>query len=196
MAWSASPLLYRPLAQDARQSVALLVRTAAPGAVGPRIQHQIAALDSSIPLQDARTVVQDMSRTLSYSRFRASLVSFFAFMALLISAVGIHGVLSQLVSQRIPEFGLRRAIGASTRSLLLLVARQGGVPVVAGLAAGVACTFAESRLLSGLLYGVRPVEPLALVLVSVAQLGAAALAMALPARRAAHVDPMVALREE
>ena len=103
---------------------------------------------------------------------------------------------SQLVAQRTREFGVRRAVGAQAAHLLWLVARQAGIPVLAGLAAGLAGTMAFHRLLAGLLYGVRPADPVALAAVSVTLLAVAATATILPARRAARVDPMLALRDE
>ena|ERR1700683_4630594 len=124
------------------------------------------------------------------------MLAWFALGALMLSAVGLHGVLSQLVAQRTAEFGVRRAIGAQTHHLLLLMARQGGAPVLAGLTAGISLTLAFSRVLTNLLYGIRPADPHALAMVSVVLLVVAGMAILLPARRAARVDPMVALREE
>ena len=124
------------------------------------------------------------------------MLAFFAMGALILSAVGLHGVLSQLVAQRIPEFGLRRAVGAQTHDLVLLVARQAGVPVLSGLAAGAGLTLAFSRVLSNLLYGIQPADPNALAIVSLTLLAVAGLAILWPATRAARVDPMIALRDE
>jgi putative ABC transport system permease protein len=123
-------------------------------------------------------------------------LAFFALSAMILSAVGLHGVLSQLVAQRIPEFGIRRAVGAQTGDLIWLIARQGGVPVVAGLAAGVCLTLAFNRVLVNLLYGIQTANPSVLAIVGLALLGATAPAILLPARRAARVDPMIALRDE
>jgi putative ABC transport system permease protein len=120
----------------------------------------------------------------------------FALSALLLAAVGLHGVLSQVVTQRTPEFGVRRAVGAQTSDLLLLVARQGGIPVLTGLVAGICCSLIFGRVLSNLLYGIQPADPRALVLVSVLLAAVGVVAIALPARRAARVDPMIALRDE
>jgi putative ABC transport system permease protein len=197
MSWVETPILYRPLPQEPRTSVQIAVRAAAASPeLGRQIQQQIAAIDATVPLHDAETAAAEISKALAYPRFRAMVMSLFALGALILSAVGLHGVLSQLVAQRMPEFGVRRAVGAQTRDLLLLVARHGGVPVGIGLACGVACTLAFSRLLSSLLYGTRPADPEVLVAVGVILLTVAALAVAFPARRAASVDPVVALREE
>jgi len=103
---------------------------------------------------------------------------------------------SQLVSRRRAEFGLRRAVGAQTAHLLTLVARQGGIPVLAGLVLGLSGTLGFSRLLASLLYGTRPADPLVLATVSLGLIFVSALAMLRPARRAASIDPVIALRED
>jgi ABC-type antimicrobial peptide transport system permease subunit len=166
-----------------------------PASLALEIPRQIAAVDPSIPITDAEALTSRLSKTLAYPRFRATVLVFFALGALLLSTVGLHGVLSQLVGERIPEFGVRKAVGARTHHLLLLVVRQGGVPVLAGLGVGIWLTLAFSRVLVNMLYGIQPADPDILALVSLMLLTAAALAMALPARRAARVDPMIALRE-
>jgi len=197
MTWVETPIFYRPLAQEPRPFVQVAVRTAGDaGSIVPEIQRQIAAMDPSIPLSDAEPFSSRLAKVLAYPRFRAAVFGFFALGALLLSAVGLHGVLSQLVAQRIPEFGVRRAVGAQTRDLLFLVVRQGGVPVLAGLAAGIGLTAAGRRALANLLYGIQAADPEALAVVSLALLAVAGLAILLPARRAASVDPMVALRDE
>lgn len=197
MQWVETPVLYRPLAQDPGGSVEIAVRTVGSmGTLVPELQKQIAAVDPFIPVSQIESLTSRLGTTLAYPRFRAVIFAFFALGALTLAAVGLHGVLSQLVAQRIPEFGVRKAVGAQTLDLLWLVARQGGLPVIGGLGAGVCLTIAASRLLTNLLYGVRPADSSALVAVSLMLLAVAALAIALPAIRAARVDPMVALREE
>jgi putative ABC transport system permease protein len=197
MSWEESPIFYRPLAQEPRQSMQVAARVAGdPSAAGLEIQRQIAAVDSAIPLTEVELLTERLAKILAYPRFRAVVLVFFAIGALVLSAVGLHGVLSQLVAQRMQEFGLRRAVGAQTRDLLLLVARQGGLPVFAGLAGGLAAALAFGHVLANLLYGIDPAEPAALAAVSLALLAVAGVAILLPARRAARVDPMVALRDE
>lgn len=196
MSWEESPLLYRPLAQDPRSAMQLAVRATGGGVLGSRIQDHIAALDSSIPLTPVESLTNRLTKVLAYPRFRAMVLTFFALGALILSAVGLHGVLAQSVTQRMPEFGVRKAVGAQTRDLLSLVAAQGGLPVLAGIAAGIVATPAFARVLAHLLYGVEPADPAALGLAASTLLGVAALAILLPAVRAARVDPMVALRDE
>jgi putative ABC transport system permease protein len=159
------------------------------------IQNAAATLDSTVIVK-SELVNDRLARVLLYPRFRAGVLMSFGLGALLLAAVGLHGVLSQLVSQRTPEFGVRRAVGAQTSDLLLLVVRQGGIPVLAGLAVGVASALAFGRILASMLYGIQPTDPLLLAAVSATLLTVAALATAMPARRAARVDPMVALRDE
>jgi putative ABC transport system permease protein len=194
MTWVETPILYRPLAQEPRPGMQIAIRVA-PGAITPPIRDQILALDPAIPISDPEPLEAALSKTLAYPRFRAAILGLFASFALLLSTVGLHGVLSQLVSQRTAEFGLRRAVGAQTYQLMMLVARQGGVPVVAGLATGLVATLELRRVLANLLYGIEPADPVVLATVSALLLAVAGLAIVLPARRAARVDPMVALRE-
>ena len=197
MSWVETPILYRPLTQEPRASIQVAVRvTGDAGAASREIQRQIAALDSSIPIGDVELLNSRLSKKLAYPRFRAVVLTSFALGAMLLAAVGLHGVLSQFVAQRVPEFGVRRAVGAQTLDLLLLIGRQGGGPVIAGLAAGVAMTVACGRVLGSLLYGMHSADPSALGIVSAVLLLVAGLAILRPAIRAARVDPMMALRDE
>ena len=166
------------------------------GLAAQEIQRQIAAVDQSIPINEVETLTSRLSKPLAYPRFRAMLLAFFALSALLLAAVGLHGLLTHLVAQRIPEFGVRRAVGAQTHDLLWLVARQGGLPVLYGLTAGVCLTLAFNRLLANLLYGIQPADPNVLAIGSIALLSVAGIAILSPAMRAARVDPMIALRNE
>lgn len=196
MSWVATPALYRPLAQMAPQRIEIAMRAVASPALEREVQQQISALDAAVPVNAVHPVDTEISDVLAYPRFRAVVLSFFALAALLLSAVGLYGVLSQLVAQRRGEFGLRKAIGAQERDLLLLVARQGGVPIVIGMLGGLLSTLIFSRVLASLLYGIRPVDPYVLAAICGVFLAIGALAIALPARRAAAVDPMTALRDE
>jgi putative ABC transport system permease protein len=197
MGWAETPILYQPVSQTAPQGFEIAIRARAVGpAFEHRIQEQIAALDASVPINPVEPVNADISKTLAYPRFRAMVLGFFSLTALLLSAVGLNGVLSQIVAQRIPEFGIRKAMGAQQRDLLLLVARQGGIPVALGMAGGIGCALLFSWLLRALLYGVDAADPKVIALVAALFLGIAATAIALPARRAALVDPMAALRDE
>jgi len=195
MQWVETPILYRPLAQEPRRPVRIVVRAAGTEQAAA-LQQAISAFDPELPQGELETVASRISARLAYPRFRASVLSLFAISALLLSAVGLHGVVSQLVSRRRAEFGLRRAVGAQTAHLLTLVARQGGIPVLAGLVLGLSGTLGFSRLLASLLYGTRPADPLVLATVSLGLIFVSALAMLRPARRAASIDPVIALRED
>jgi ABC-type antimicrobial peptide transport system permease subunit len=173
------------------------VRTAADAVpVGIAIRREIAALDGELPVSELESMRQRFAVFLAYPRFRASVLGGFAAFALLLAAVGLHGVLGQLVAQRTREIGVRMALGARPVEVVRLVAVHGGVPVVVGLIAGLAAAAVLARFLAAFLYGVKPRDPVTLLAVSGALLAAAAFAIALPARRAARTDPVNALRQE
>ena len=195
MNYVASPMLYRPLAQDPVARLSIAIRTAS-GAIpiGATIRREVAALDPNVAVRDLESMRHKLATFMAYPRFRAVLLSVFAAFALLLAAVGLHGVLGQLVAQRTPEIGVRMALGASPADVAGLIARQGGAPVLAGLGIGLGLAMSLARYLSSVLYGVRPRDPVTLVGVSLVLLAVAAVATALPAYRAAKTDPMEALR--
>jgi predicted permease len=195
--WMASPMVFRPLAQDPTADYAIAARTQG-NVVGlaHAISRQIQSADRSIPNEPVQTLDSRLEQMRAYPRFRAFIVSFFALAALTIAAVGLHGTLTEFVSRRAPEFGLRRAIGARTANLLWLVVRHGGIPVVSGVVVGAVGAPALARLPGSLLVGLQLWNPAMLVLSVVLLLAVAAIAIALPALRAANVDPMTALRAE
>ncbi len=133
---------------------------------------------------------------LKYPRFRAVVLDQFAGLALLLAALGLHGLLAQYVTQRTRELGLRMAIGARRRDIVRLIAMQGGTPVIAGLVLGLGLTATLSGYLASLLFEVSPVDPWTMAGAPVLLLAVAVAAMAKPLRDAISVDPMVALREE
>jgi len=175
----------------------LVIRTDGdPAALAPADQREIRSLDPSQPVSDVRTMNQVMSQTLSRARFNTLLLALFAGLATVLSAVGIFGVMNYSVALRTREIGLRLAIGAQPRQVLLLILKQGFVLTAIGVIFGLAAAFALTRLLSGLLFGVAAVDvstfatiSLLLVLVSIA-------ACYVPARRAMKIDPLQALRYE
>ena len=197
MNWVATPMVYRPIAQNPGGSELWVVTRQGDGwSGGARLQKQVQAIDPGVPVGELETMESRLAVTTAFARFRALLVSAFAIAAILLAAIGLHGVLTQLVSQRIPEFGIRMALGAQTRDVFFLVARQGGVPVAFGLVFGLGVAFTLRRVMAGLLYGVGVGD----VRVTAAAIGVllmvATLGILLPARRAARVDPAVALRNE
>jgi ABC-type antimicrobial peptide transport system permease subunit len=197
MRWSVAPHLYRPAEQDPQASMNLLLRfggTSVP--VGQSVKRVAASLDSSVPFGDLQPIELQVSGILAYSRFRALVLAFFAMSALILSAIGLHGVLTQLLRKRTAEFGVRRAIGAPTVHILSLVLRQAGFPVVGGLSLGLILTLALKRLISSLLYGAGALDPVLLAVVAAVLLITSALAIFRPAIAAVRVDPAVALRAE
>jgi putative ABC transport system permease protein len=196
MRWVETPILYRPFLQEPRPTMYVALRRTPDSTLTQRIRSEIGGVDPLLPVGDIDTLTSRVSNTLTYARFRAVVLSGFAMTALFLSAVGLHGVLSHFIGQRISEFGLRRAVGAQTSDLLLLVARHGGIPVVAGLVLGFAVSVALSRVLSGLLYGIQSANMEVVIAVSATLLATATIAILLPARRAARIDPIVALKNE
>jgi predicted permease len=195
--WMPSPTVFRPLAQDPTADGAIGVRSEGSLSGLPRaISEQMKSVDPLIPNEAIGTLESRLEKMRAYPRFRAFIVSFFALAALAIAAVGLYGTLTQFVSRRAPEFGLRRAMGARTADLFWLVGRHGGIPVIGGLVAGALVAPAVARLASSLFEGFQLWNPARLVWSVILLLAVAAVAIALPARRAARVDPMTVLREE
>jgi putative ABC transport system permease protein len=192
-----NPTAYLPYWQRNQHSVGLVVRTAMdPSAAVAAVRGAIRTLDRELPIPRFETLGQLVDDSVAQRRFQLDLVLLFALAALAAATLGVYGVISQSVAQRTNEIGIRMALGASAASVWRLVLRQGLAPVSAGLAVGLAESLAAGRLLSGLLFGVRPTDPLVLGAVALALLAAAASACYLPARRATRVDPLVALRYE
>jgi ABC-type antimicrobial peptide transport system permease subunit len=160
------------------------------------ITREIQSLDPELPVYDVSTMEQRLKDSLARRRFSMMLLGVFAASALILAAIGIYGVMSYWVNQRTHEIGLRMALGAQQSNILQLVIRQALVLVSFGIAIGLAGAFALTRVMSGLLFGVGATDRLTFVIISLFLGGMALLASYLPARRAAKVDPMVALRCE
>lgn len=156
----------------------------------------IQRLNPAQPIAEVRPMEDVLGENYSRQRFSAWLVSGFAVVALLLAAIGIYGLLAYSVTARTREFGVRAALGADSRSIVFLVLRSGARPVAIGLAIGVAGAAAISGLMRSLLFGVAPHDPVTFVVVPLFFAGVAAIAALLPARRAARLDPMEALRTE
>jgi putative ABC transport system permease protein len=175
----------------------LVVRTDGdPAAIAPAIQREIRTLDPNQPVSDVRTMNQVMSEWVSRSRFNTLLLGLFAGLATLLSAVGIFGVMNYSVALRTRELGLRLAIGAQPRQVLLLVLKQGFLLTIVGVVLGLAAALALTRLLSGLLFGVGTVDVTTFATISLLLVLVSLLACYLPARRAMRIDPLKALRYE
>ena len=159
------------------------------------IQRAVAAIDPTLPLFAVTSMEQRLSDSLAGTRFNTVLLSALGVIGLVLATVGIFGVISYYVSQRTQEIGLRMALGASPRGVLLLVVEQGLRPVVVGVVLGLGASIAALRVLESLLYDVSATDPLTLGGVALAVIGVAVVAAMIPARRATRIDPLAALRE-
>lgn len=191
------PAVYFPHPDLAYPFMTLVIRTDGdPAAIAPAVQREIRTLDPNQPVSDVRTMEQVMSEWVSRSRFNTLLLGLFAGLATLLSAVGIFGVMNYSVALRTRELGLRLAIGAQPRQVLLLVLKQGLLLTILGVVVGLAAAFALTRLLSGLLFGVEAVDVSTFTTISLLLVSVSLLACYLPARRAMRIDPLRALRYE
>jgi putative ABC transport system permease protein len=173
------------------------VRTAGdPLALVSAIEQRVRELDRHLPVYKIATMEQNLSDSLMRRRFSMLLLAVLAGLALCLAALGVYGVIAYSVSQRTCEIGIRMALGAPPASVHKLILGQAMRPVLAGLAAGLLASLVAMRALASLLYGVTATDPPTFLVVAGVLLAISALASALPARRAAHVDPMAALRHE
>ena len=185
-----------PMAQDVERSVALAIRTAGdPTSVTSAIRQELRAIDPELPLYSVRTMDDRMSETLTDRRTPMVLAIVFAAVALFLAAIGIYGVLAYQVSQRSKEIGIRMALGSDARAIFGLVIKEGMALLAVGLAAGLVLAILFRKTIEAQLYEVSGLDPLVVVSVA-AVLGLVALtACAVPARRAARIDPLVALTD-
>jgi len=182
---------------DAIRSVFLVARTTGdPLSVVGAIRGEIRQMDANVPIANVRSMNDVVAAALATPRLTGFLLGAFAAIALALAAVGIYGVLAYVVSQRTHEIGIRLAIGAGKSQVLGMVLRQGLLLAGIGIAAGLIGAYALTRLMKGLLYQVRPTDPLTFAAVAAALLLIALLASLLPARRATRVSPISALRAE
>jgi putative ABC transport system permease protein len=177
--------------------ITLVVRTTGdPGSLASTIKDTVWAIDRNLPVSEVITMDQVVDMANEQPRFEMLLLGVFAGVALVMAAVGIYGVMSYSISRRTHEIGIRVSLGASRSEILLLVLRQALILALAGSAAGVACALLLARLMTKLLYGVPPTDPLTFIGVAALLLCVALIASYIPARRAMRVDPIVALRYE
>ncbi|HEY4305823.1 MAG TPA: ABC transporter permease [Gemmatimonadaceae bacterium] len=179
------------------RSISLTIRTSGdPRAFVPTLRRIVKASDPAVGLRDAVPLEDIIGSSLAPRRLALALASSFAVIALLLAVIGIYGVLSYAVETRNREIGVRVALGASARSVLLLVLRQGATWSVVGLALGVAGAIGTGRLLSGMLYGVEAIDPTTYAVVGVGLLAVVTVACLVPALRAMRVDPMTSMRAD
>lgn len=194
---AAEPAYYIPARQFPQSNMTVLVRTEGDALrMSSALRHQVALLDPDQPVSGITTLEKLCSDSVAAPRFNAQLMGMFGIVALLLSAVGIYGLLAHTVSARTQEIGIRMALGATPGDVQRLVIGQGVRLALTGVAIGLGAAFALTRLMTSLLYGVSPTDPVTFVSIACLLMLAAVLACYLPARRATKVDPMIALRYE
>jgi predicted permease len=198
-------MLYYPLAQHGPSAVGefqsgpmtLVVRSAAnPKNLIMPVANVVQSIDREIPVRDVLTMEELMANSLSQQRFNLLLLGAFAALALVLAAIGIYSVLSYSVRRRVPEIGIRLALGATLSGVFRMIVAEGMKPTLLGVAIGAAGALALGRVMSSFIYGVSSTDPLTFLAVATTLALVALLASAIPAFRAARVDPMVALRYE
>jgi len=191
------PIAYRPLDQSYQSAVSLVVRTnGSPAPVLPAVLRQVQSLNSNMALTNPATIQELIAQGLWAPRMAAALFAIFGLLGMVLAAVGIYGVMAYMVAQRTNEIGLRMALGARPRDVLRLVVGQGMRLALAGIAMGIVCGLAVTRLMGNLLFDIPTYDPLTFGAVSLLVTCVAFIAGYLPARRAARTDPMLALRQE
>jgi ABC-type antimicrobial peptide transport system permease subunit len=175
----------------------IIVRTNSdPSAMASIVQKEIQSVDETVARFNIATVAHDLGEETGERRFDTFLIGSFAGGALFLAAIGIYGLLQHVVVQRTSEIGVRMALGARPSAVMALVLRQGLTLAAAGAVLGLIAAFLISRVLSKLLYGVAPTDPLTFSLSVLLLLAVAALSCWLPSRRAARIDPILALRQD
>lgn len=197
IAHSPGAAMYMPLCQLMFGPPVLTIRTNGdPRTVASEVNHVLASMDRDAPLYDVRPMDDYLVLDLGRARFQTLLLSFFAAIALLLTGIGLYGVVAYAVTQRTQEIGLRLALGAARTEVLAMVLKRGIMLTIAGLALGLVASVIFSRLLESLLYDIRPWDPITYVVVCAVLSAVAILASYLPALRATRINPIAALRYE
>jgi predicted permease len=192
-----TPFIYVPLLQNYSGAGTLHVRATGDAAqITAAVRGVVKELAPNVPLLNVQTLSDRVDQSLNGQRLQTRLLAFFGLLALLLSSIGIYGVMAYSVAQRTREIGIRMALGARSQNVLSLVVRQGMALVMGGVALGLIAAFAVTRLIGSLLFGVGAADPATFVAASLLLVGVAALAGYLPARRATKVDPLIALRHD
>lgn len=166
-----------------------------PSGLVSSIRREVLSMDGNVPLFDIKTMEERIGDSTSKTRFNALLLAIFAGLAVLLSITGIYGVMSFMVAGRTHEIGIRVALGAQPNDAVNLIMKDGLIIVLIGLGIGIAAALAATRVLTSELYGISATDPLTFALVSLLLTGVALVACYVPARRAAYVDPLIALRQ-
>lgn len=192
-----SPYIYLPLIQNSSPAVTLFFRTTSdPNNLLGAVRKQVQTLDPNLPLTNVWPIGEVIHQALWAARFSAGLLSIFAFVAVLLCAVGIYGVVGYTVGLRVREIGIRLALGAQPSDVALMILRQSATTLSVGLAIGLICAFVLGRFISNLLYGMSGTSPAAFLATALLLAAVGLLASYVPARRAAGVDPLLAVRNE
>jgi putative ABC transport system permease protein len=190
-------IIYLPATQTPASTMTVVVRTEAdPLRIVNMVRLVVARLDKDLPLFEVKTLDEYLTLSLAQTRFISVLTSVFATMATVISAAGLYGVISYLVTQRTREIGIRMALGAESGNVLLMVVGQSLRFIVTGVVIGLTASVTLAGVLSSLLFGVTARDPVSLSVASLLLTAVSLLACYIPARRAAKIDPIVALRHE
>jgi putative ABC transport system permease protein len=194
---AAPPTVYLPHSQIPRHAMTMVIRAANDphGLIGA-VQNEAHALDREAPVSNVKTLDEYLGAAVAEPKFDTMLLGLFAGLALLLTSVGLYGVMAYIGAQRTREFGIRMALGAQSRDVLRLVIRQGMGPALLGAAIGVAGAVALTRAMKSWLFGVGPTDPLTFAAAPLLLVGVALVACYIPARRATKVDPLVALRHD
>jgi ABC-type antimicrobial peptide transport system permease subunit len=190
-------LVYLPELQTYDGRATLVARVESnPSSLIPAIRDEFAAVDKNLPVFATKTMTEQIAGTLWQQRMAVGLIGLFGVLALVLAAIGLYGIVAHWVALRTREIGIRMALGAQASAVQNMVVRQGMWLAVQGIGLGLVSAFAATRLMSSLLYGISATDPLTFVVASVMLAGVALGANFAPARRAAKVDPMIALRCE
>ena len=176
--------------------VAVVKTTGEPRSMISGVTKEVAAMDRDIPLFGVKSMDEYLSSSVAAPRFNTTLLSIFAVVALVLTVVGLYGVMSYSVAQRTNEIGIRLALGAQSRDVLLMIVKQGSVLIGLGLGIGLFGAYLATKLIASLLFGVQAKDPLTFAAVAVVLALVGLLACYIPAWRATKVDPMEALRCE
>jgi putative ABC transport system permease protein len=191
------PELYEPFSQSVARGMELVVRTKRQaGDIGKTLRDVVASVDPDQPISGVRTLSGIVSATAAQPRFYGFLLGLFAFVAVLLSAIGLYGVISYAVSRRTREIGIRMALGAASADIIRLVAEQSARPMLLGVAAGLAGAYFAARLLASRLFQVMPHDAIVFTMVPIGLVTVALAACWAPTRRAMRIDPAASLRQE
>lgn len=197
--WDKEPYFFVPLAQNYAAYRSLQIRSSVPPeSLITDVQREVHTLDANMPMSDVQTMKESLSGGNGFFIFRvgAILAAAIGILGLTLAVVGVYGVVAFATSQRTQEIGIRMAVGADQRAILVLILRQGLLLVGAGVLSGVLLAWALTRSMATILIGVRPMDPLTFVTATLLLAGIGLWACYAPAKRAMHLDPMVALRHE